>query len=817
MRAWRWAVLGAVMAAGGGWVAACGTSESTPLFGGEGGNGAGGSVTNTAGSAGESFDAGGGCLDDGDCDGGVCLPDGTCCESESVCGSTCCGASEICLFNQCVVPGDPCLGDADCPEDEYCEPALGEADAGVVDAGDPDAHCTQPLPPNGRCLPRPPVCDGDAGPDASDGGCIPPCEYQPEVGELHPVVEWHWSVDPPASSYLDALDVWATPAVARIYDANCDGEVNLADPPNVIFVSNDVKATCCSCSSDPVSTCRTGVLRLLDGRSGEEIWSLDKPLDDPHNGQYGFNGLSVAVGDIDGDESLDIVAMSGGGFIAMIDASGQVQRVSDERVGGWSHQYFGWGGGISLGDMDNDGSPEIAFGPTLYETTGNAITRLWIGSAGWGGQNGGGPYSAISHFVDLDLAPDGHLELQAGRTAYRKDGSMLWNNTSVPDGFSAIADFDGNGTPEVVLISGGYVRILNGADGQLLIGPWVLPGSAHGGPPTVADFDGDGTPEIGVAQQDLYSMVEVDMDGPSLSAGWSQTTHDRSSSVTGSSVFDFEGDGKAEVVYNDECYLWVYDGTDGTILLTEPTQSFTATEASVVADVDGDGRAEILLGANGANPYTWSCAHHDEPGEVIHGHAFPVWEPFPGGDWRGLRVLGDAENAWVGTRTLWNQHAYHVTNICDPRDSACSASAYYGQIPADETDNWTVDWLNNFRQNVQDKGLFDAPDATVALSAGCTTPVELRVSVRNLGMAGLPADVEVGVYRAEGDLLLGTVTTSHPLMPGQTEVMDFTAPGGQATTSHSFYALIHIPDPPTFHECRDDNNQSATVRPPCPE
>lgn len=32
---------------------------------------------------------------------------------------------------------------------------------------------------------------------------------------------------------------------------------------------------------------------------------------------------------------------------------------------------------------------------------------------------------------------------------------------------------------------------------------------------------------------------------------WFKTTHDCSSAVTGSSVFDFNGDGKAEVIYSD--------------------------------------------------------------------------------------------------------------------------------------------------------------------------------------------------------------------------------------------------------------------------
>ena len=198
-----------------------------------------------------------------------------------------------------------------------------------------------------------------------------------------------------------------------------------------------------------------------------------------------------------------------------------------------------------------------------------------------------------------------------------------------------------------------------------------------------------------------------------------------------------------------------------------------------------------------------------------HTEPFPVWQPAPSGDYRGITVLGDVENAWVGTRTLWNQHAYEVTNICDPRDSACESGSYYGQIPKNQKPNWKQPWLNNFRQNVQDKGVFDAPDATVSLSVSCRMPVPLTVSVRNMGLSGLPAGVEVGLFRvASPDQHLGSVFTSIPLLPGQTEVIEYDAQN--ATTGDTFFARILVdPATPTFRECRDDNNESQRVTPSC--
>src|SRR5205823_7464634 len=133
----------------------------------------------------------------------------------------------------------------------------------------------------------------------------------------------------------------------------------------------------------------------------------------------------------------------------------------------------------------------------------------------------------------------------------------------------------------------------------------------------------------------------------------------------------FEGDGRAEVIYNDECFLWVFEGATGKVRFATSTTSFTATEASVVADIDGDGRSEILMISNGASPVNWKCMDNQGKPSTVNG---VTWVPGTqmGQSYRGITAFGDRANAWVGTRTLWNQHAYHVTNICDDRDTACN-------------------------------------------------------------------------------------------------------------------------------------------------
>src|SRR5690606_2696990 len=83
-----------------------------------------------------------------------------------------------------------------------------------------------------------------------------------------------------------------------------------------------------------------------------------------------------------------------------------------------------------------------------------------------------------------------------------------------------------------------------------------------------------------------------------LHNGWARAVEDDSSRATSSSVFDFNGDGAAEVAYNDECYFRVYDGASGGIYLAIPSLSRTVIESPVVADVDNDGNAEIVTVTN---------------------------------------------------------------------------------------------------------------------------------------------------------------------------------------------------------------------------
>jgi hypothetical protein len=769
------------------------------------------------------------CTRDQDCESGLCVG-GSCCPSqEQACGDSCCGSDQVCFANACVTPGDSCLSRSDCGEGEFCEKSLG-------DSGD-DNMCMGRGVQTGRCIELPPQCEGGS----SGQTCIRECEFEPDFDTLRPTEQWHWQ----AEEFPRFTDVWTTPTVGRLVDRNCDGIVDENDPPNVVFVSGFSKPTqcaakcmepsdcdcqtpddCgpdgCTCTDDGHpnmgSACRRAVLRVVDGKTGEEIWSLRRPSPESR----GFAGTGVALADLMGDDRMEIAALSGEGRIVIVDAAGEVLATSERIVDGGNHAGFGWGGGLSIADMNGDGNAEVIYGRSIFTVREGSVTHVFSGSH----DDGGRRTRAVSFPVDLD--GDGTQELLAGRTAYDPydpdDQVVLWNKSSENGfvrGYSGVGDFDDDGAPDAVLVGQGKVFILEGSTGALELGPTPLGEVGrrdNGGPPTVADFDGDGSPEIGVAEREEYFVLEPDYGADTLSIKWRAPNHDLSSSVTGSTVFDFEGDGRAEVVYNDECYLWVYRGTeDGEeleVLTTIPTTSFTATEETLVADVDGDGHAEILMGSNGADPTAWSCEEHMEPAD---GSPYPAWTP-PENEpsYRGLRLFRDEANSWVGTRPLWNQHAYRVTNICSGEDDACDSDQAYGTVPRSERPNWSIPWLNNLRQNVQQEGLFDAPDAVVELGKMCGEPLQLVAAVRNLGEAILPAGVRVGFFRVEGgsEQRIGTGQTTAPLFPGQSAEVPLEVDSSEL--GHTFRARILIEDGArTFRECREGNNTSEPFELTC--
>ncbi|MBI3801634.1 MAG: VCBS repeat-containing protein, partial [Deltaproteobacteria bacterium] len=510
---------------------------------------------------------------------------------------------------------------------------------------------------------------------------VPP----PTVAGLDPVLKWKWTGSTVAPTFAQVI---VTPIVANLTDDNSDGRIDQHDIPDIVFTSTD------NIGSNP---CSDGILRAISGADGSVVFDVTALT------LRTAACAAVAVGDLDGDHIPEIVAVQAGqNRLVILNHDGTLKNFSESPPAGRLGSIFL--AAPSIADLNHDGAPEIIAGATVFDKNGHILF-----SNADGGQTG---FGSLSTAADLDL--DGNLEIVSGFQAYRADGSVFYTNRAA-GGYPAIGNFDDDPFPEIVVVSAGNVFLLE-HDGTLKWGPVAIPGGGTGGPPTVADFDGDGQPEIGVAGAARYAVFETDG-----TLKWQATTQDFSSQITGSSVFDFDDDGNAEVVYNDELKLRIFEGKTGAVLFETLNPTGTITENPVIADVDNDGHADIVVVRNDIGGFA-----------TVSGLA----------DKQGIFVFTGRANNWVRTRRIWNQHAYHITNVTED-----------ARIPAHERPNWLTSGLNNFRTNAfapgddqADKfvykatdGSLDSNEATVFITVHPpNNPPEITSTPLTTATVGLP-------------------------------------------------------------------------------
>lgn len=786
------------------------------------------------------------------CEGGTCVHD---CGGNVKCDGLCCDGGEGCIDDVCVALRGDCSVGEDCEPGERCDPSLG-----ACVPGDPVQAC-EFRPPVGTFEPR--IGCRWTPPEAPAGATA----EQIEIAAMSEVV--------------------MTPSVANLTDDNGDGKTDALDIPDIVFVSFDYLADGC-CTRRGVVRIVSGACNH-DGTMSTLATLKGRGADDWIGNSSGIALGNLHPDFMAAERAPEIVAtFKNGGAVAWrrITDDGSEWEVLWQNDTLPTAQHTRGGAQPSIADLNADGRPEVIIGNVVLDgLTGKgpgdpdlpADALAWDGreleamtpnaNLGIGNNAFLGPVS-----IAADLDGDGLQEVIAGNTVYGHDGTERWTyeytttNSSCGgsldcDGYAGVGNFDHDEDGEVVIIRLGELFILNhdgspipgiplpiripGAradvlaptyspaayapsaplyddDGDPLPPERILCGGAlnllaydeagdpvmsegtqvivstaganEGGPPTIADFDGDGFAEIGTASSTAYVVLDLQCTGDPLPAEcdrewvrWMVENDDCSSRVTGSSVFDFEGDGSAEVIYADETAFRIFKGSDGTILFEDTThRSNTRLEMPIVADVDNDGKSEVV-----------------------------VPEPNPDPNLGGIEIWEDSRNNWVRTRRIWNQHAYSVTNVTED-----------GQIPRAPTPNWRSSGLNNFRQNVQPRGLFDAPDLVVReiVPLDCEeSQIELAIVVGNDGTSSVPPGVLTHLVARTADareLILGLVRTENRLGPGQSEQLhvDFDIPDGWRHTEIFVSATVDDDGEGghQYNECNEENNVSTSSSIPCP-
>jgi hypothetical protein len=735
-----------------------------------------------------------------------------------------CSAGQVCRYNTCVAQPAACARSAECAGDTYCDTSAKE------------------------CLPW-----GVGASTMSD----PACKNEPVPGVFFPGVQCEWLGPPAGDAFPDHVNVLATPMVATF---------GASAAPSIVFPAynfTDHQGESCI-GTNPAFF---GVIRVIDGATCQQQATIASPTV--------IASAPVAIADLGGDDATPeiVAARSQGGLVAFTrKPSGwqvlwQTQSTFADLLCDWA--------GPSIHDLDDDGKPEVIFFGAVYNgQTGAVIDESLaptVDSVGVG---------YISVVADVD--GDGTPELVTGTALYSWDKTeRKWAMKRGLPGFNghvAVGDFGTypasgqddrahtDGIAEVAVIFNGVAHVFT-VDGREVFTAAlrdVAQPTGQGGPPIVADFDGDGRVELGTAGGTAYTVLDPDCRGTpdkatcaSLSTDgvlWSRPSQGNTPNLTGSSAFDFDGDGRAEVAYSDECFTRLYDGVTGKVLYSRARTSCTWFENPVIADVDGDHNAELITTSNlncgvscpavdplfdGAScvddtdcPGGGGCGREQASDALGRcrctldadcGDGLVCRDPSAGpsaagkvcrashssGATAGVHVLADTIDRWVGARAIWNQHAYSVTNIDDT-----------GTVPRTSRwlRNWTQTGLNSFRASPPGAtaGAHASPDLTVKQAkVTCNAgPPTVSAEVCNRGSEPTAAGVPVAVYAATTPSKLRCqAQTAEPLAPGSCTTVSCAWAGAMGD------GAVVVDERGTGHgiarECREDNNALA-IKVSCP-
>lgn len=457
---------------------------------------------------------------------------------------------------------------------------------------------------------------------------------------------------------------------------------------------------------------------------------------------------------------------------------------------------------VNIADFNGDGIPEVYVGNKIFSLSNGKLLCDGGSSNNKGIMSNSTGYSPMA----IDITLDGKLNLIAGTQIY--DVTITNNNgtsgnsispiaglelpaSKVPansskDGMTQVVDIDNDGQLEVVvttLVGGRVVTYVwkplpNGE--SILMGSYLVPatGIGYNCIPMIGDIDNDGYPEIVyITNGSTFQMYALQYTpgaamGNRLSLKW-QLSHTDGSGCTGMSLFDFNLDGTAEIVYRDERTLRIIDGSGSTAVVKKTfdnVRSATLREYPIVADIDNDGQAEI----------------------IIQGYD----EVSAGGDsQRGyIRVFKSSGTQWAPARTVWNQYNYNSVNVNEDLTIPAKQFPITTKFKGKDKTAGTADDVrvyNNFRQQqtyldkngvafmkIANAVVENPQDIKYDYNAVTDVLTISGLKVRNDGEATLKAPFMITTYKDNVSPSSKKITYSHTqsIGIGDTEPISFTIP-----------------------------------------
>lgn len=309
-----------------------------------------------------------------------------------------------------------------------------------------------------------------------------------------------------------------------------------------------------------------GILEIISGSSDGNvyIWTFEGSLLTGWPQQTGSSILNTPIiGDLDGDLDLDIVSASFGGKIFVWHVDGSI-------MAGWPQSLDpGLISSPILGDIDNNGLLDVIIGARLdtsYVFAWNAAGKsIW----GWPRPVNGSIFSPAA-IGELDSNPNTGLEVVVGTST-------------------------------------GYVYIFSQYGAVLSGWPQKIEGSAT--PPALGDMDGDHRLDIVIGSTSGKIYV-WNVEGIPVT-GWPQQTGDMllSSPILGS----IDGDPEINVLVSTSNGLYVHQSAikppsprDSDVKPFYVKSSSLFHASPVLADLDQNGKLEIIISSLNGNVYVWN-------------------------------------------------------------------------------------------------------------------------------------------------------------------------------------------------------------------